>query len=312
MLCTKLPMPSSLPDRFTGCLLGLALADAIGSPFEGIPPEDIRHRFGSNNRLLSSLPEELTYTDDTEMTLNLAEHLLTHPTVDPDALILHFAANYSDSRGYGPGTRRLISAIQSGSDWRSLTESIFPGGSFGNGAAMRVAPIGLRYHSDLSAVSDEATRSSIVTHSHPLAVDAARLVALAIALLLQGTPPQQLCSQLATHAATDEFEWQMRTLSHLSPTDALPDFGNTLAAHRSVGTAIGCFVINPSSYLDVVTRAISLGGDTDTIAAIAGSLAGTHLGLTALPPDLLLRLENTSRGRDYISTLAARLFSLST
>ena len=89
--------------------------------------------------------------------------------------------------------------------------------------------------------------------------------------------------------------------------DTLAFLGSSLEAHRSVVTAIACFAASPDRYEDAVARAIGLGDDTDTLAAMAGALCGAHLGVGAVPGRLLDRLENGRKGRSHIGRLAARL-----
>ena len=95
------PPPSKL-DRFVGCLLGHALGDAIGAPFEGLDATTIYYQFGSTRTLLQDPPfPELCYTDDTQMSIGVAEALLEHGRIDEVSLCRAFVANYDPGRGYG-------------------------------------------------------------------------------------------------------------------------------------------------------------------------------------------------------------------
>jgi ADP-ribosylglycohydrolase len=92
--------------------------------------------------------------------------------IDEDALTRAFAARYrlDPYRGYGPGTRIVLGAIGAGASWRDASLTAFGGdGSRGNGSAMRVAPLGAYYADDLSLAVEEARRSAVVTHAHPVA-----------------------------------------------------------------------------------------------------------------------------------------------
>src|SRR5689334_21012860 len=133
-------------DRFAGCLLGLAVGDALGAPYEGLTHADIFFQFGSPDKLVTNPSgETLYYTDDTEMMLGVAETLVECGHIDEVRLCRAFAENYHPDRGYGQGARRVIEAMAKGKDHRTLAATVFPGGSFGNGAAMRVAPVGLLF-----------------------------------------------------------------------------------------------------------------------------------------------------------------------
>jgi poly(ADP-ribose) glycohydrolase ARH3 len=163
--------PISLLDRFTGCLVGLAIGDALGAPYEGLTSDDIFYRFGEATHIVQNPDNDtLFYTDDTEMMLGVAELLASHGQMDPDLLMAAFVANYHPERGYGRGARQILEAAATGADWQTVAATIFPGGSLGNGAAMRVAPVGLLFHREEARLWDEAKRSALPTHLHPSAL----------------------------------------------------------------------------------------------------------------------------------------------
>jgi poly(ADP-ribose) glycohydrolase ARH3 len=198
--------------------------------------------------------------------------------------------------------------VRAGGDWQAVAATVFPGGSLGNGAAMRVAPVGLLFHRDHATLLEQARLSALPTHTHPVGIEAAQIFAAAIALVLtRPFEPAAFWSTLRALAATDDLAYALRIASKLSPDDTLGTLGNRLEAHRSVPTAIACFARHPDSYAEAICHAISLGGDTDTLAAMAGALSGAYLGASALPQHLLDRLENGAKGRDYLSALAGRL-----
>src|SRR5690348_6298820 len=118
-------MSVALRDRFVGCLLGLAVGDAAGAPFEGIPADVVYRQFGSIHRMLADASdvEPLYYTDDTEMTISVAEVLVEEKAIDPARLAAAFGRNYSPGRGYGPGTRGILEAMRDGEDWERLAET---------------------------------------------------------------------------------------------------------------------------------------------------------------------------------------------
>ena len=290
-------------------MLGHLLGDALGAPFEGLPPETIYYDFGPTRRLFERPPDiDLVYTDDTQMTIGVAECLLARGTIDADELARRFHDNYEPWRGYGPGTRKLLDAVAAGRDWRETVGSIQPGGSLGNGAAMRAAPVGLFLHRDLDRVCEEARRSALVTHTHPVGVDGAVLMAAAVALVVGADRFDRgaFFAELGRRAATEEFQWQLRTAARLGPDDSIT-FGNSLEAHRSVTTAITCFAFAPDRYEDAVSRAIAMGNDTDTLAAMAGALSGARLGARAVSQSLLSRVEDGPKGRSYVESLARDL-----
>lgn len=303
--------PSQIEARFLGSILGLAVGDATGAPFEGMPATAIHYDFGGARRAIERpVLDLLAYTDDTQMTIGVLETLIDCGEIDVDTLVTRFAANYHPDRGYGQGARRILEAMASGGDWRSIARTIFPGGSLGNGAAMRVAPVGLLFHEDLDRVADEATKSALPTHQHLVGVDGARILALAVALAVQSDGPFdriKFFDVLIRYAATEEFRSQLERAAALSPRDSVEHLGHSLEAHRSVVTAIACFAFDPDDYATVIARAIDLGDDADTLAAMAGACAGARLGLAAVPPQLISRLEDGPQGRSYLMELARRL-----
>ena len=144
---------SPTADQFAGCLFGLAVGDALGAPVEGLGG-DLIHSMGPAGELVKNPSGgTLYYTDDTQMTIGVAETLVECGEIRVKELCAAFAENYDPARGYGQGARRVIEAMATGDDWRELAGSLFPGGSYGNGAAMRVAPVGLLFCDDLERVA---------------------------------------------------------------------------------------------------------------------------------------------------------------
>lgn len=297
-------------DRFAGCLLGLAVGDALGAPYEGLTQADLFFQFGTPDALVTNPSGDvLYYTDDTEM-IGVAETLAACGRVDAARLCRAFADNYHPERGYGQGARRVIEAMATGADHHTLAATIFPGGSFGNGAAMRVAPVGLLFARDGDELWEQAQLSALPTHTHPLGIEGAQLLACATAWALRATvfDRKQLYRDLLARATTEEFRWHLSIAAKLKPGDALSGLGSTLHAHRSVVTAIACFAATPGDFARVMSRAIGLGDDTDTVAAMAGSLVGAFAGVGAIPAGLLAKLEDgPAKGRTHITALAAQL-----
>ncbi|MBB6429312.1 ADP-ribosylglycohydrolase family protein [Algisphaera agarilytica] len=301
-------------DRYLGCLVGHAVGDATGAPVEGLDARLIYSQFGRAIEYVANPPvETLCYTDDTQMSIGVAEVLVEFGHIDEDALATTFGNNYDPDRGYGQGARRLLHAIRDGEDWREFARTLFPGGSYGNGAAMRVAPVALRFADDPERMMQEASASARATHTHEIAIDSARLMAAAVRYALRATSldPQAFLEHLRDLATTDEFQWQLNTACKLPLEDSYVMFGTGLEAHRSVTTALMCFAMNPESYPDTIATAIGRGGDTDTIAAMAGGISGAYLGLDAVPQELRHRFERQAKDLEYISTLARKLYSAS-
>jgi len=296
-------------ERFIGCLLGLAVGDALGAPYEGLPA-DLIHSIGPAQRLATN-PEhkKLFYTDDTEMMISVAETLIAHQRIDPEYLASRFVANFHPERGYGAGVHQQIIMLQNGHHYSECLFTMFPNGSYGNGAAMRVAPVGLMFCHDTDRLLKESELSASVTHAHELGIEGAKLIALAIAsvLKMECFNRADFFESLLPHCTTEEFTWQIQTLCDLERY-ALMTFGNSLEAHRSVTTAIQVFVDNPNDYMGVMRSAIGMGNDIDTLCAMSGAISGAYLGVDAIPESLIESLENKINGRDRIIELANQLY----
>lgn len=303
----------SLEDRFAGCLLGLAVGDALGSHFEGQSSDWVQSRYPTPEALITNPPEApWQYTDDTQMAIGVTEALLKDRAIVEQTLCGAFVENYMPSRGYGRGARIILEAMKEGQDYRHWANDLFPGGSFGNGAAMRVAPVGLLFHSDKDRLWDQARLSSLPTHVHPLGVEGAQLLALAVAIALRGQPfdRRTFLAELQLHSTTVAFQERLELAQRVQTRDDLLQLGNGIAAQDSVMTSIACFTIWPDSYEEVVANAIAMGGDTDTIAAMAGAISGAHLGVHAIPKPFLDCLEDGHKGKTYIAHLAESLVAL--
>jgi len=297
--------------KFLGSLLGVALGDAIGASWEG-------HRTAAKHEieLIARISHPLRYTDDTHMTIGMAESLIECHGFDGKHMAERFIDNYSKEpwRGYGPGPPRVFGLIKSGMAWDEAAGHIYRGGSFGNGAAMRIAPVGLFFWNDHARLREVAYLSSRITHSHVLGMEGAALQAMAIALAVAENPAMPLSSQsflsrLINFATEDVYRTKIAQFSTLlgQPEDrqeVVNRLGHGIEAFNSIPTAIFAFLAHPQDFVSTVIYAVSLGGDTDTIASMAGAIAGAYLGIDGLPSQWLGQLEN----RDYISNLADRLW----
>ncbi|WP_250572892.1 ADP-ribosylglycohydrolase family protein [Nonomuraea sediminis] len=136
-------MPSDLLQPAIACLYGLALGDALGSQF--FVPDN------RQDRLNRQVPQPVwQWTDDTEMACSVYRALADHGRIDQDSLAYGFAHHHDFDRGYGPATGRMLRLVREGGDWRTLAAELFDGnGSWGNGAAMRVAPVGAYFAQDV-------------------------------------------------------------------------------------------------------------------------------------------------------------------
>lgn len=301
-------------SKFLGCLIGAAIGDGLGAWREGrriAKKEDIAS--------LAERVEELAYTDDTHMTIGVVESLIQSSGFDGEHMAQTFIKNYETEpwRGYGPGPPRVFRMIKSGEPWDSAANKIYRGGSFGNGSAMRVAPVGLLYSDNPAKLREIAYKSSSITHSHELGREGAALQAYAVALALNTPSDEEIDREafllkLQNFAQTQLYKEKIANTKELlgeqDRARVVAVLGNGIEALNSVPTAIYCFLKQPKSYKDSVIYAISLGGDTDTIASMAGAISGAYLGIEAIPQEWRLKLENKA----YIEDLAEKLWQAAT
>lgn len=299
--------------KFLGSLLGTAIGDSLGAFIEGSCRVDYRNFI----RLVEGT-EALTYTDDTHMMLGVAESLIENKGFNGDHMARTFVENYYKEpyRGYGPGPPRIFKLIKLGRPWTKASKEVYPGGSFGNGAAMRVAPVALLYHDDVKQLRRIAYLSSHITHSHKLGKEGAALQAYSISLALKANPKEKLdqedfLERLTSFVKVPLYRRKLRLARSLlsSPYDkrrVVKELGAGVEAFNSVPTAIYSFLVNAESFEKSVLYATSLGGDADTIGAMAGAIAGAYHGWKAIPKRWLIKLEN----RIYIQNLAEKLYSI--
>ena len=306
-----------LEKKMIGCILGSAIGDAIGARFEGhpyynFPIELLDSLFNDPNLIVGK------YTDDTQMMKGILESLLKNKGLNGEDMAKTFVKNFDIYRGYGVGTTRVLEAIRKGADWKGVAKLSFGGqGSFGNGAAMRICPVGLLYYFNTNKLSEIAKDSSVITHTHKDAVEGAILQAQAIALALKeelgNFSPKKFLKELMKLTSSSHYEKKLNTINTLlnsSPTDieVINKLGNKISAIESVPTAIYLFLQNyDSGFKTIIKNAIKLGGDTDTIACMTGAIAGAFLGIDKIPKNWIQTVEEN----DFFIQSSKQLFLLS-
>ncbi len=302
-------MPATL-DQTQGCLLGLALGDAFGAPFEGgFLERSLWRMIGTNRR------GERRWTDDTQMTIDVIESFLAHGTINTDDLALRFARSYRWSRGYGPGAAKILRRIAAGLHWSEANRSVYPQGSYGNGAAMRAPLIGLIFLDLPDELSEAVLASAVVTHAHPLGIAGAMLIARATVCILQGLRGANVLREAALNIEPVEFTSRLQLAREWldlgresTPRDVVRHLGRGVAAPESCVTALYLAVRSLDQPLEILLQFIAAcGGDADTIGAMAGALWGAANGYQALPTELLGRLEAQDRLLNLATALQQQL-----
>lgn len=292
-------------SRFIGSLVGTAVGDSLGAQREGAADFQEVREIGPR------------YTDDTAMTIGVTESLVEAKGFHYFHMAERLMRNYEREpwRRYGMSPPRIFRMMKSGRlGFGMLDREIFPEGSFGNGGAMRVSPVGLLYHDDPVALRDISYQTAGITHSHELALEGSALQACAVALAVRSDPQNFSSAEFlgALRMFTKSGAYQERLKSVVRLLEAAPErgevvreLGNGAEAVNSVPTAIYCFLAN-RDFESALVYAVSLGGDADTIGAMTGAIAGACYGINAVPARWKVPVEN----REYLETLGRRLWEL--
>ncbi|MFI7495580.1 ADP-ribosylglycohydrolase family protein [Kocuria sp. M4R2S49] len=284
-------------DRVLGLLAGTAVGDGLGAPFEGrsLVPATALDRWIFSSRTLH-------HTDDTAMAMVLAEHLALSGGIDQAVLASDFAVAWYQEplRGYGGGAARVLAAIADGADWRQAAVSVFEGGSWGNGAAMRVAPVAV-VSTSVPEAAELGRRSAEITHTHAHGRHGAALQSAAAHLALHSDPDHPLDTDAFLVDLTDvvpSSSWQEKLAGisallgrEASTEEAAGALGNDISALGSVPLAVFAFLRHAEAPEAAIRCAVRCGGDTDTIAAMTGALSGARHGYAGLPASWTFRLE---------------------
>ncbi|MEV3946535.1 ADP-ribosylglycohydrolase family protein [Streptomyces halstedii] len=272
-------------ERALASLRGLSVGDALGSQFF-VP---------ANYPLLKERalpPGPWQWTDDTEMACSVLAVLAAHRRVDQDALADSFARHHDFDRGYGPAVNRLLRLVREGGDWRQLASALFQGqGSWGNGSAMRIAPLGAWYADDPEQATHQAEISSYTTHQHREAVVGAMAVAAAAALVAApGGPPTPealldgvvaLVPRSAVGAGLRRAR-DMLDYRDAGTVAAVLGNGRRTSAHDTVPFALWSAARSLGDFGEAFWVTAQAGGDVDTTCAIVGGVVAS--GPAGAPP----------------------------
>lgn len=239
-------------------MLGSMIGDIVGSVYEW-------HNIKTEK--FDLFKSDCFFTDDTVLTTATAKVLMGG--INYDEAYQDFARRYP-GRGYGGNFSHWIYA-----------ENPKPYHSWGNGSAMRVSPVGFAFNS-VEEVLAEAERSAAVTHNHPEGIKGAQATALAILLGRQGADQKEIRQEIA-----ERFDYDLNRTLH----DIRPGYRFDVSCQGSVPEAIIAF-LESTSYEDAIRKAVSIGGDSDTIACITGGIAEAFYG--GVPEKIAIK------GRSYL------------
>ena len=323
------PAPSRL-NAFAGSLVGLAVGDALGYPAEFRTRQQILETYGPAGltdfvgvrdpawprrpMIIGEPHPPGTYTDDTQMSLAVAEALIEAGHEGPNRCMQRIAERWvawseSPDNNRAPGETCMTGCqkLAAGVPW---SDSGNPN-SKGCGSAMRVAPIGLYFWHDEAQLLDLARKSSIATHGHDAGIEGAAAAALLVQLALRKTPPRKMYEALMAECAPRSPDFR-RALQKVpdrlgdDPADVLSEqgLGEGWVAEEAVASALYCFWRSPDDFEETVLTAVNTDGDSDSIACIAGSISGAFNGLDAIPQPWRAGVENA----EYLLQTAERLW----
>jgi len=272
---------------------GLSVGDAFGELF---------FRRSPYNATFDSLPQTFwEWTDDTHMALSIVQCLIVHKHIEQDALAGMFAKRYKQDphRGYAGGAHRLLGEVARGGNWRAISPKLFGTGSFGNGGAMRAAPIGGFFYDDVNKAAKEAELSAEVTHYH--IEGKAGAIAVAVAAAIAANKPYPIGVEFLKAIIPYVPEGETRSKIELAaqiPSDAIIDAmkqlgsGEKVSAQDTVPFCLWSAAHHLDNYEAALWNTAKGLGDVDTTCAIVGGIVA--LSAPEVPEAYLKRREPIS------------------
>jgi ADP-ribosylglycohydrolase len=308
------PSQPDLEGKFLGCLLGGAVGDALGFTNENLSRERIKRKYGRLTDYKVK-PKRGYYTDDTQLTIALAETLIEGQGWEAKIFRRKLARwwvvppRLSGRSIKNASLKCLLGFKQTGSN------------APGSGSAMRAAPLALYYYTNEAELFDRTVECSRITHRHPSAIAGALVSTFSIAygLTHASLDIHEYLAKIAGVAEQFDQAMSQRLLALEGmleqPEEAV--LTELLKHSRAVGSPIGdvilvsvyAFLKYPHDFEQSVLLCVNAGWDTDTMATINGNIAGAFNGLNAIPARWLKNLENGYKGRDYILGLAKSLYN---
>lgn len=282
-------------DRAHGVLLGLACGDALGRPVEFKSEARIAEEYGTVTEMIghgSHSQPAGTVTDDTEMALCIARSLIDQDDFDAGDIADRFLNWYHDGPfDIGLMTADALRQLKTGKSWddagRIVWEHRSEGQNAGNGSVMRCAPLAIAYDEDPERLVETSRQSSAITHYDPRCQYGSAILNLTITNLLHDRDrPLQSALEYVETDAPDELVTSLRGIPGSVSVENLDTSGYVVT---TLETALYDGLVADSTR-DAIVAAVNRGGDTDTIGAIAGAVAGARTGSTSIPETWLSAL----------------------
>lgn len=289
-------------------MMGLAIGDALGAPFEFKNTQLIRRAGWNGEFRPTTLWKGLQagqWTDDTKMAIRLTMSLIKNSDFNQFDVMQEYLNWHAsgDLRGIGGQTKLALTRAINGENLNKTGEIDSRGFSSnrycGNGTVMRCAPIGVYFRNDIDNMLWAAACDAHLTHKHNDAVASSQALCLMIAKMANGEKEDSKIFKAAYEKLNQEENVGVALLNAVKLVDAGKDIddclrvmGDSGRADETIGTATFCFFKNRGNFAQTVKDAVLMGGDTDTRAAIAGALAGTDVGYEGIPEQYLNQVED--------------------
>jgi ADP-ribosylglycohydrolase len=277
-------------DRFQIALQsleGLAMGDAYGN------------HHGNNPRKRAA--DQWNFSDDTIMAASIVANLGQHGKINQMALAHSFATHWDGQRGYGRGVTQLLKQIQQGAEWKSASSAMFGSGSYGNGAAMRVSPLGAYCYDNFDMAVEQARLSAEVTHMHPEGIAGAIAVAVGAALAYRyrqaKLPSLDFLGAIIDHVPESDVRNKIIQATEMPPHTSVSEAAKLLGngrpaiAQTTLGFALWMAARHSDDFEMAITQTASAMGDVDTNCAIVGGIVVLSTGFDSIPTGWLKRRE---------------------
>ncbi len=319
---TRVDFDDRLLARIHGCLAGVAVGDAFGMPMAGWTPVEVKSRYGYVNNLIAPAPDHPLHgklplgsiTDDTQLTMAIVDMILVDGAVSrrgmADRIVKWVTENnLLETRILGPSTKAAVRDLMVGHDPSET-------GRLGttNGGAMKISPIGIiNVARPMAKLVDDVEETCMPTHCTGVALAASAAVAAAVseALRVDSTTNSVVAAsrraaklgevrgaQLAYPSVEKRIAMAARLIRGKTPEKAAAalydQIGADISSSDAIPTAIGLFAAGGGDPMKTITLTANMGGDTDTIGAMAGGIAGAYTGVDAFPRHILDTVERVN------------------
>lgn len=271
-------------EQIAGCLVGLAVGDALGAALEFLSRHEVRKRYpeGLRDMIDSRLWKKGEYTDDTQMALLIAESLLERKGFRASDLAQRFHSWAKTAQDVGIQTRAVVNMagyVHDPEGCSSRYHAAHPDSSAGNGALMRCAPISLFCLNSLDHLVEVSRASARLTHHDPKAQSSCVILNAWIQAAICRGVRDSRAEAIALLNGTERLAWHRLERIETYKEEDIASSGYTV---HTLEAAAWSF-LTTESYEEAVIRAANLGDDADTVAAVCGALAGAYYGFSAIP-----------------------------